>query len=371
MINFAKRLAITLAVVAFAQISLPAVKAAGEVTPDDLARYLAGLPPSTGSELAPLTREPAWIRHADTLDKAWQRIEKQQLSRIRAWSKEHVPGHRELMLYMFSGPDFLYADAFYPHASTYVLSALEPVVPVPDVTKLSQRGRARALQELRGSMQSVLSFSFFITKEMKSDLRGGYIQGTVPLLYVFLARAGKTIREVEFIALNSDGSISRRNEAKKGAANGVKIVFSESGKGQRELYYFQTDLSNGGLKKSGFRAFCDRFGPADSLIKSASYLLHSGNFSLAREFLLRKSAVLLQDDSGIPLRFFDRDVWELHPFGRYLGPISLFSNRYQRDLARLFSQSRAQPIDFGIGYRWRRHRSNLMMAVKRPGSAAQ
>ena len=31
------------------------------------------------------------------------------------------------MFYMFSGPDFLYADAFYSKATTYVLSALEPV----------------------------------------------------------------------------------------------------------------------------------------------------------------------------------------------------------------------------------------------------
>ena len=36
------------------------------------------------------------------------------------------------MFYMFSGPDFLYADAFYSKATTYVLSALEPVGSVPD-----------------------------------------------------------------------------------------------------------------------------------------------------------------------------------------------------------------------------------------------
>ena len=35
------------------------------------------------------------------------------------------------MFYMFSGPDFLYADAFYSKATTYVLSALDPG-PVPE-----------------------------------------------------------------------------------------------------------------------------------------------------------------------------------------------------------------------------------------------
>jgi hypothetical protein len=30
--------------------------------------------------------------------------------------------------------------------------------------------------------------------------------------------------------------------------------------------------------------------------------------------------------------------------------------------------TRAQPIDFGVGYRWRMHESNLLLSVKVPGS---
>ena len=41
------------------------------------------------------------------------------------------------MLYMFSGPDFLYATSFFPNASTYVLAGLEPVGAVPELTSLS------------------------------------------------------------------------------------------------------------------------------------------------------------------------------------------------------------------------------------------
>ena len=39
------------------------------------------------------------------------------------------------MFYMFSGPDFLYANAFFPNASTYILCGIEPVGPVPISTK--------------------------------------------------------------------------------------------------------------------------------------------------------------------------------------------------------------------------------------------
>ena len=43
------------------------------------------------------------------------------------------------MLYMFSGPDFLYATSFFPNAATYVLAGLEPVGQIPDLIGL--RGR--------------------------------------------------------------------------------------------------------------------------------------------------------------------------------------------------------------------------------------
>jgi len=332
---------------------------------NDTARFLAGLAPSAESPLARLTRERSWRFHSATLSKAWGRIEKTQLKRIRTWSKAHVPANRKQMLYMFSGPDFLYADAFYPDAETYVLSALEPVGPVPNLLRLSPGARAGALQELRGSMQTVLNYSFFITKQMKTDLRSGNMRGTLPVLFVFLARSGNTVTDVDFVSLNPDGLAVPRNLKLKGSSPGVRIAFTDEAGKARTLYYFQTDLSNGGLKSSGFRAFSQALGPADSLIKSASYLLHSGNFSLARNFLLKQSDVIIEDDSGIPLRNFPKGQWAFHPFGRYVGPISIFPNRYQRDMQRLFNRNRAKKINFGIGYRWRTHETHVLLAIKK------
>ena len=366
MIRFSRIFTSAVVVAGLLLVSLTSAYAAGAASADDTARFLAGLKPSAGSHLAPLTKEGSWIRHSRTLNGAWKRLQKNQLNPIRAWSKANIPGQRKQMLYMFSGPDFLYANAFYPNAETYVLSALEPVGPLPDVMRLSRGARGAALQGLRGSMQTVLSYSFFITKQMKTALRSGNLRGTLPVLYVFLARAGNTINEVEHITLNPDGLAVPRGElsAKRGSP-GVRIAFTGSDGKSRTLYYFRTDLSNGGLKKSGFRAFSEALGPADSLLKSASYLPHSGNFTLARDFLLKNSRTIVQDDSGIPLQFFANDKWELHPFGRYLGPISLFSARYQRGLKALFSRKRAKPIKFGIGYRWRRNETNVLLAIKK------
>ncbi len=332
---------------------------------NDTARFLAGMKPSEDSPLARLTKEGGWKHHARTLDAAWKRIESRQLSKIRAWSKEHVPGKRKQMLYMFSGPDFLYANAFYPNAETYVLSALEPVGSVPNMARHSPGARSGALHELRASMQTVLNYSFFITKHMKSELRSGNMRGTLPVLFVFLARSGNTINDVEFIFLNSDGLAVPKDAAFKGSSPGVRVAFTDKTGKSKTLYYFRTDLSNGGLNKSGFRAFSQALGPAHSLIKSASYLLHSGNFTVARDFLLKQSDVLIQDPSGVPLRHIPKDVWEFHPFGQYVGPISIFKGRYQRDLKNLFSRKRSKPIKFGVGYRWRLNETSVLLAIKK------
>jgi hypothetical protein len=343
---------------------LPA-RTAETITADDTARFLAGMQPSANSPLTPLTKDPGWQRHAKFFDAAFGQLEQRQVSKIRAWADANLAAPRPTMFYMFSGPDFLYADAFYSKATTYVLSALEPVGSVPDLTRLPRGGIGAALYNVEHSMGAILSFSFFITKMMKADLRAGQLNGTLPILYVFLARSGKTIRDVAPIALDDKGAAYFGNENPgPNATRGVRIIFAGPDGTERTLYYFSTDLSNSGVKASGFLKFCATLAPGNSLIKSASYLLHSGNFTTVRDFLLANSATMIQDDSGIPLTYYNQKKWRLFPFGRYAGPIGEFPGRYQESYAELFR--RAQPMDFGIGYRWRSHESNVLLAVRLP-----
>src|SRR5258707_8812291 len=333
------------------------VRAADTVTADDTAKFLAGMQPSFGSPLSALTSDPSWQRHARFFDSAFAQLEQRQLSRIRAWGDANLAAPKSTMFYMFSGPDFLYANAFYSKASTYVLSALEPPGSVPDLSRLPRGAVAAALGSVEHSLGSILSFSFFITKQMKVDLHEGEISGTLPILYVFLARTGKTIRSVTPAALDESGALHLANEdAGKSPTRGIGITFVGDDGVEKTLYYFSTDLSNSVVKSSGFLQFCATLAPGNSLLKSASYLLHSGNFTTVRNFILANSATIIQDDSGIPLAYYSQKQWRLFPFGRYAGPISKFPSAYQPRYAELFR--RAQPIYFGIGYRWRTFETN-------------
>jgi hypothetical protein len=339
---------------------------AGSASPDDTAKFLAGMQPPAGSPLTPLTRDSGWQRHAHFLDAAWRTLDERQLSKVRSWAGANLTNPKPVLYYMFSGPDFLYANAFFPNASTYVLSGLEPAGQVPDVTALAPYAVSAELGAVGASLRSILSVSFFITKKMRVQLRSHRLAGTLPILYVFLARSGQTIQEVSLVAIDNDGVVHPNDEAglPKNAPNGAKIVFSNGQGPAQTLYYFQTDVSNPGVAASGFLKFCEGLGQGDGFVKSASYLMHSDNFSTVRNFLLKQSASILQDDTGIPVRFFESHDWELHPFGKYLGPIGIFGGRYQPNLSALFRKERPGALNFGIGYRGRPNESNLLLAVK-------
>ena len=100
-------------------------------------------------------------------------------------------------------------------------------------------------------------------------------------------------------------------------------------------------------------------------LKAASYLLHEAYFSRIRSFLLNQAASVLQDDSGIPFRFFRAGDWRLWLFGTYSGTLDIFAKHYQSDLQAAFATpGAALPLPFGTGYKWRLGESNLLLAVK-------
>jgi len=306
-----------------------------------------------------------WLIHAHELDRAWQSTEQRQLPAIAGWAPDFLGAiYRDTgtMFYMFSGPDFLYAHALFANAHTYILCGTEPVGAVPDLDTIPPPELPATLANLRASLESVLNWSFFITKNMKVDLNRTQLSGTLPILYVFLARTGYTIESVTPVTVDRDGNLS---DSGKGETAGARISMTSSSGLSQILYYFCTDLSDDGIKaKPGFLRFCEKQGRGVSLLKAASYLMHEFGFSRVREFLLAQSDAIVQDDSGIPLRFFDDQNWTIRYCGRYVGPINVFKQYWQPDLAGAYSRVFPSPLPFSFGYQWQPNRSDLMIATR-------
>jgi hypothetical protein len=341
---------------------------------NDTARVLAGMQPSAESPLLVATKDPAWQQHASRFNSIFAKVENRQLTQIRAWSRAKLTTPSPVLFYMFSGPDFLYANAFFPNASTYVMSGLEPTGPIPDLTKLSREARARGFRNIEQSLSSIVAYGFFQTNDMRHNLAATGLTGALPIIYVFLARSGKTITDVSLVRLDDNGTAQVDDGAGSdsrgvGNARGAKIDFVGDDGRPQTLYYFSVNVDNDGFEANGFARFCEHLGTGDGFVKSASYLMHRANFSNVRSFLLEHARLILQDDSGIPVSRFDQASWQLHPFGHYSGPIALFSNRYQSKLSQLFSHRAVESIDFAIGYSWRPRSSNLIVATRTDAAA--
>jgi hypothetical protein len=336
--------------------------------PNDIARFLAGMPVPENSPLAPLTRDPAWQAHSTFFEGEFTKLYQRQLQKLHAWETTNFPEVTQpvpVAFYMFSGPDFLYVDQFFPNASVYVLCGKESMGPPPDPLRI--RNLAGALGNLENAMKSSLNTTYFITKDMKVDLHEQNLNGVLPILYAFMARADKSITNVTFGALNSNGAFEEAAMGKKGGIPGVRIRYTDNQSGSSQtLYYFTTDISDGGIKSTpGFLKFCERLGSGSSFLKSSSYLMFENGFGTIRNFILAHSNRIVQDDSGIPLAYFDPNKWNLRFFGVYLGPIDLFKQHYQPRLQEVFQQSNPPMLDFGFGYRWNYKEANLIVADRK------
>ena len=127
--------------------------------------------------------------------------------------------------------------------------------------------------------------------------------------------------------------------------------------------YVEGDLSNSGFN-DGYRKWLAGLGGNVTYFKAASYLMHDERFSQAREFFLTQSKVILQDDSGIPFRYFAQG-WSVRLFGSYDQPVSLFSTFRQNDLRQAYATQPTSPLPFGSGYRVSQMEGNLLLATKR------
>src|SRR5712675_3713118 len=130
--------------------------------PNDIARFLAGMPVPENSPLAPLTRDPAWQAHAAFFEGEFNKLFQRQLQKLHAWTATNLPEITQptpVAFYMFSGPDFLYVDQFFPNASVYVLCGKESMGPPPDPLRIPNL--SGALGNLENAMRSSLNTTYF------------------------------------------------------------------------------------------------------------------------------------------------------------------------------------------------------------------
>lgn len=307
--------------------------------------------------------ETAPASHRQALDQRWNRLNQRLFPQLGAFREAHLGSSAgQTVYYPFSGPDLVYLKPLFPDAREWVLTGLEPIGDLPDIN-LPPAELDTALTQLRGSIQNLLRASFFVTAEMQRQFSRHRYTGVTPVLLLFLARQQADIRELSMIELAADGQVCAAGSVEGGGVPGVRFTL-ETEAGERQLSYFRMDLSNGGWDaKPGYQAFLDARAPVRGFVKSASFLMHGGEFARVRDWLLGHASLIAQDDSGIPYARFDATQWSLQCVGRYPGPPGSFPRSNQPALLEACAGNPALP--FWFGYRKGGHDSHVLVARRK------
>ncbi len=342
---------------------------------NDFADYIAGIEGDGSSILKGLEGKDTWKSYSTALDGTWKTTN-DKLPVMKDWSKTEMNRGAGTLFYPFSGPDFLHADVFFPDHENIIMIGLEPIGTYPDILKKSETGKdVNYLNGVRRSLNMILAKSFFRTLAMADDFNGE-VDGTLPVLIQFMKRTGHKVLYHEKVGVTADGKLSTDvTNMGKETYFGNRYYFQREGSDVvRTLTYFSVNLQNmaygdmpGLDSRKDFTAYLKNANISSSYLKSASYLMHRETFSTIRNIILDESECVLQDDSGMPVKFFDTDKWSLTFFGNYAFPISLFASRHQTDLKAIYAAGGAnlKPLPFGIGYQYVKGTSNLMKAVKK------
>ena len=108
---------------------------------------------------------------------------------------------------------------------------------------------------------------------------------------------------------------------------GVEIDFRTDTDGSvHKLFYFSVNLSDERLRQNEpFLRFLSGLGRVTTFFKATSYMPHMPGFATIRDRVLENSAAILQDDSGIPYRFYDAKRWHVQLYGDYERPYGSFA----------------------------------------------
>jgi hypothetical protein len=341
---------------------------------NDVSRYIAGLQPTEGNLLKSALYTDAWKKYAADQDKKWAQLNDNHFKAMHEFTANElksIAGTLDTIFYPFSGPDFLNATTFFPEAQTYYMLALEPPGSLPNLDTLTIDSLPNYFNSIHKSLHAILNFSFFRTLSMEEDFATKELNGAVQLISIFMQRSGHSIQSIEEITVDSLGKIiTNSHPTFASGSKGLHITcINNKSNNIKEVFYFSCDISDLGLSKNKrLHAFLKGLPTVTTYIKSASYLLHKPYFSIIRKTILEKSNYVLQDDSGIPVRFYNAEQWNHQYYGTYDAPINLFKNFLQKDLKLAYdSTEKAQikPLNFGIGYDYKINESNLMLFSKK------
>ena len=259
-------------------------------------------------------------------------IQNFQLSKLQILQKQC---DENIAFYPLSGIDFPHLYYFYPNAKKYIMVGMEKLGKIPDNIEdyfVYKNDIVKLLQEYNITQYFSRIGMRIVGKSDSEDSRLGL------LLIIFAIKMGLIIDDIKYV--------------KEGEYEGIVIKFHKNGENTvRELIYLTMELKG---KFDMFQQnFFDKYEKINMFLKASEYSLQLNKFSETVDYLLNKTDVVIQDDSGISYSKFDDDSWEKKLYGNYVGRVIIPHTAIVYDQTQLLKDYNTKTIEelpFEFGY---------------------
>lgn len=292
----------------------------------------------------------AWDKYSETM-KQYAKLTERNRAMVDSIARNDFADFRDsidYVLYPFAGADFIYPTLIYPDADTYFLCGLEQTG--TPIAKEVHTNYAH-YEAYRKALQYFLRASYFITKYMDVDFHNDELDGICPVITMLMATMDREIIAINYKAFDEGGNIVDAPEK----SNLLEIKFFKKGSTHEQTLYFLSGNADNKHFDEGLKKYLDRTLPqhrVGSYLKAASYLMHHSFFSTMRDYIINYSYAVVEDDSGIPYKFFT-EQYDVTLYGVYKRPLNDFGPEcYQSDLQEVYNQQarNIHPLPFRIGY---------------------
>jgi len=279
---------------------------------------------------------------------------KNLLNPIRKWmtaeKMDSIIGNHYSVFYPFSGPDFAFVNSFFPDAELYILAGLEKAGIRDSLINSDSKKVLSFFKNADHYFRFSNKFGFYRTLDMEKQFD---TTGVVNIIVLELCQSGAVIEDIEFLTWNAAGGTLINTPSNK-MADVCHFRFQLPSGRESELYYFSKNLLDGALKKDSlwldWVSDKSKGSKLVSLVKSASYLLHTQIFTQVRQFILDSSKFHIQDDTGLRFQLMKESGHHVICYGKYNRVIPVFRKYIQADLKSVYSTDSIKPLPFNIGY---------------------
>ncbi len=337
---------------------------------DDIARLLAGLPPS-GARFG-RSEDGALRGYSRDVSNSWAQYESRFGSALRKWAcAELDPVDGGTVFYPFSGPDFPTLFELFPDAGRHVLVSIQKAEAPPALETLSSPELERYLAAIRKAWIFFGNSGFFKSDDLDAvEKVQGYGLGVTGPLMALAVRLGFELEAVSPLERDPD-----RRDVIVGSPYGDKAwdsVRLSLRKGSRRVIvdYVQMDLSDAWLVQvPADQRWLARMASHPTLLKAASHHLQEADFSMLRETLLKNAPVIVQDETGLDFNALADAFPVVRLYGRFTRPHHSFDQGFQRTLVVAYAKSGSlRPLPLRFGYE-KAAGSAVQVAVRDPASA--